>query len=199
MSRELDACPDHTPASLAAALRRPIGIDDVAPWIRFDTAGYARNLVTRGERWELRLLCWRPGQSSSLHAHHGAACAFRVLCGSAVETILGSRDRVWAPSDVVAEAPSGLVHQVGNAGADAMLSLHAYSPRLPVDAPSPRAGRNVVIVGGGLSGVAVALHLLRRGGASNASRSSSAAPGSAAASPTASTARSTASTCPPRR
>jgi uncharacterized NAD(P)/FAD-binding protein YdhS len=70
---------------------------------------------------------------------------------------------VWAPGDVVEEATKALVHQVGNASGDAMLSLHAYSPALPVDAPSPRAGRNVVVIGGGLSGAAVAYHLLRRG------------------------------------
>ncbi len=61
------------------------------------------------------------------------------------------------------EESSAHIHQVGNAGADALLTLHAYSPPLPVDAPSRREGRNVVIVGGGVSGVAVALHLLRRG------------------------------------
>ncbi|MCX5744979.1 MAG: cysteine dioxygenase family protein, partial [Proteobacteria bacterium] len=147
--RELDACTSHTPASLAAALRRPISIDDVAPWIRFDPANYVRSLVTRTDRWELRLLCWRPGQSSSLHGHGPSACAFRVLHGSARESILGERDRTWAPGDVVAEERRDLVHQVGNAGNDALLSLHAYSPEIPINAPSARAGRDVVIVGGG--------------------------------------------------
>jgi uncharacterized NAD(P)/FAD-binding protein YdhS/predicted metal-dependent enzyme (double-stranded beta helix superfamily) len=162
LAQEIDSRRDHTPASLAALLRRPISIDDIGHAIRFDPGNYVRSLVTRGERWELRLLCWQPGQTSSLHGHGGAACAFRVLRGSAVESILGSRDRVWAPGDVVAEDGLNLVHQVGNAGADALLSLHAYSPPLPVDAPSPRSGRDVVIVGGGLSGVAVAIHLLHR-------------------------------------
>jgi uncharacterized NAD(P)/FAD-binding protein YdhS len=162
--RALDERARHTPASLAAALERPIGIDDVAPWIRFDTGNYVRSLVTRTDRWELRLLCWRPGQSSSLHGHGTSACAFRVLRGSASETILGSRDRRWAPGDVVAEVGSELVHQVGNGDSDALLTLHAYSPELPVDAPSPRDGRQVVIVGGGFAGIAAAFHLLRRGG-----------------------------------
>ncbi len=162
IARELDARSDHTPASLGAALRRDITIDDVAPFVRFDPKNYVRSLVTRGEHWEIRLLCWRPGQTSTLHGHGASACAFRILRGSAVESALGSRDRVLAPGTIIEEASRHLVHQVGNAGADAMLSLHLYSPPLPVDAPSPREGRNVVIVGGGLSGVAVAMHLLRR-------------------------------------
>jgi uncharacterized NAD(P)/FAD-binding protein YdhS len=164
LARDLDGAPDLGSPALASALHRPIGIDDVAPWIRFDPANYVRSLVTGTDRWELRLLCWRPGQTTSMHSHRGAACAFRVLRGSASETILGSRDRVLPPGAVVEEGGTQLVHQVGNWGPDALLTLHAYAPPLPVDAASPREGRNVVIVGGGASGVAVAIHLLRRGG-----------------------------------
>jgi uncharacterized NAD(P)/FAD-binding protein YdhS/quercetin dioxygenase-like cupin family protein len=162
MARELEAKHDHTSASLGAALRRPVTIDDIAPFIRFDPKNYVRSLVLLGERWEMRVLCWRPGQTSTLHGHGESACAFRVLRGSATESILGSRDRVWAPGDIVQEAGPDLIHQVGNAGADALVTLHLYSPPLPVDAPSPREGRTVVIIGGGFSGVAVATHLLRR-------------------------------------
>ncbi len=42
--RDLDAHDVHTPATLARALRRPITIDDVAPFIRFDAANYVRSL-----------------------------------------------------------------------------------------------------------------------------------------------------------
>jgi uncharacterized NAD(P)/FAD-binding protein YdhS len=161
-----DAAAPHSSEALAAALHAPIGLDDVAPWIRFDTANYVRTLVARGagNGWELRLACWRPGQSTSLHGHGTAACAFRVLRGSATETRLGARDRKWAPGDVVAELGPALVHQVGNVDTDALVTLHAYSPPLPVDAPSPRAGFDVAIVGGGFGGVAAAVHLLRHGG-----------------------------------
>jgi uncharacterized NAD(P)/FAD-binding protein YdhS len=161
---EREAAAPATAATLAGLLRAPITIDDIASFIRFDAANYVRSLVARGPRWEMRLLCWRPGQTTSVHGHGGAACAFRILRGSAVESILGQRDRVWAPGDVIQEGGVELVHQVGNGGDDALLTLHVYSPALPVDEPSPRHGREVVIVGGGLSGVAAAYHLLRRGG-----------------------------------
>ncbi len=45
-----------------------------------------------------------------------------------------------------------------------MLTLHVYAPPLPVDQPSGRGDLRVVIVGGGLTGVATAIHLMRRGG-----------------------------------
>jgi uncharacterized NAD(P)/FAD-binding protein YdhS len=161
----LDREEELTSVALANALKRQISIDDVAPFVHFEPGNYVRNLVKRTERWELRLLCWRPEQSTTLHGHGRASCAFRILRGSAVETVLGDRDRVWTPGAVIDESESAMVHQVGNAAGDPLLTLHAYSPPLPVDAPSPREGRNVVIIGGGFSGAAVAYHLLRRGDA----------------------------------
>ncbi|HXU04164.1 MAG TPA: FAD/NAD(P)-binding protein [Polyangia bacterium] len=147
-------------AALAAALAAPITFDDVRGFVRFDDESYVRALIYRDERLELRLHCWRPGQSTSLHGHGASACAFKILRGTATETVLGDRDRVWAPGSVVVEnAPR--FHQVMNAGRDPLLTLHAYSPPLAIDAPSSPSGRQVVIVGGGFAGAAVAYHLLR--------------------------------------
>ncbi len=161
--RALDAQKTHTSATLAAALDNPLELDDVAKWIRFDPHNYVRSLVAHNDAWELRLLCWQPKQSTSVHAHGSASCAFRVVRGSALESVLGQRDRMWAPGDVVREGGDHLIHQVANIGADSLVTLHAYSPALQVDAPSAREGRNVVIVGGGFSGAALAMHLLRGG------------------------------------
>jgi uncharacterized NAD(P)/FAD-binding protein YdhS/quercetin dioxygenase-like cupin family protein len=148
-------------AAMAAALAAaPITFDDVRGFVRFDDESYVRALICSNDRLELRLHCWRPGQSSSLHGHGASACAFKILRGTATETVLGDRDRVWAPGSVVVENAPRL-HQVMNAGRDPLLTLHAYSPPLPVDAPSSRRGRQVVIVGGGFAGAAVAYHLLR--------------------------------------
>jgi uncharacterized NAD(P)/FAD-binding protein YdhS/quercetin dioxygenase-like cupin family protein len=151
--------------SLARALETSIEFDDVRSFIRFDGESYERALVFRNERVELRLLCWRPGQSTSLHGHGDAACAFRIIRGAATETVLGGRDRVWSPGSVVIEG-GARVHQVQNASSDSLLTLHAYSPPLPVDAPSSPLGHQVVIAGGGFSAAALAYHLLRRGSSS---------------------------------
>ena len=155
------AMPRRDGAALAAALAAaPVTFDDVRGFVSFGDEDYVRALIYRNDDLELRLHCWRPGQSSSLHGHGASACAFKILRGTATETVLGDRDRVWAPGSTVVEDQPRL-HQVMNAGSDPLLTLHAYSPPLPIAAASRRRGRDVVIVGGGFAGVAVAYHLLR--------------------------------------
>jgi uncharacterized NAD(P)/FAD-binding protein YdhS/quercetin dioxygenase-like cupin family protein len=160
--RELEAREEHTAASLGVALDRSISVDDVAQFVRFDQASYTTSVVARGTRWDMRLLCWQPGQTSRMHGHDHSARAFRVLSGKAVESVLGAVDRLWRPGDVVSEAGPHGIHQLGSDGPDTLLTLHLYASPLPVDTRPSHAGKNIVIVGGGFSGVAVATHLLRR-------------------------------------
>lgn len=164
VAERLDAAPHLDAEALSHALSVPLSFDDVLPWIRFDAENYRRNLVARTGRWELRLMCWRPGQSTSMHPHGDAACAFRIIRGSATETRLGDRDRVWTQGEVVREPTGPVVHQLANREVDALVTLHAYSPPLPVDAPSSARGHEVIVVGGGFAGAAAVFHLLARGG-----------------------------------
>jgi uncharacterized NAD(P)/FAD-binding protein YdhS/mannose-6-phosphate isomerase-like protein (cupin superfamily) len=150
-----------TAVDLARTLEEPVTFDDVRAFVRYDAENYVRTLVHKEPKFEVRVFTWRPGQASSLHGHGDSACAFRVIRGAASETVLSERDRIWAPGSVVVEDRKR-VHQVANAGRDILLTLHVYSPPLPIDAPSSPRGRQVVIVGGGFAAAAVAVHLLRR-------------------------------------
>ena len=49
--------------------------------VAFSRDGYARNLVCRTSSFELLVLCWRPGQESTIHDHAGALNAIRVYSG----------------------------------------------------------------------------------------------------------------------
>ncbi len=162
----LDATEAHTSATLAEALSGPISYEDLAPWIQFDPNNYRRNLVARGAGYEVRVLCWLPNQRTSLHGHDKSACAFRILRGTSTEIRLRQPDRQWWPGTVVREEGERLVHQVTNLGDEPLVSLHAYAPVLPVDQPPARyEGKRIVVIGGGVSGAALAIHLLDKLGA----------------------------------
>ncbi len=124
---------------------------------------YVRSLVFRNDHFEVRLLCWRPGHASSLHAHGRSSCAFRIVRGALTEIMLGGRDRKYPPGTVIEENDAGRVHQAMNCESDPLITLHVYSPPIPIDKPSERHGDEHVIVGGGLSGAAIAYHLLKNG------------------------------------
>lgn len=153
------AASDRSPAALADALDRPIDAEALCAVARFANDRYVRLPMHRTEGFEVRLLCWLPGQSSALHGHGTSACAFRVLRGLATETLLGGGVRRIGVGQVVA-ADSGTVHQVANEGPEPLITLHVYSPPLPVDQPSGPDGRRIVILGGGFCGAAVAVRLL---------------------------------------
>ena len=151
--------------ALAEALEKgAVTAEDVAPWVGWETDRYVRALIYKDPRFEVRLLCWRPGQSSALHGHGVSACAFRVLQGDAIEVRVSGATKRLGPGDI-GTAVSTDTHQLGSAptSATGLLSLHVYAPPLPVDAPTTSEGGRVVILGGGFAGVAAAVQLLRTG------------------------------------
>src|SRR5262249_47421115 len=134
----------------------------VVDFVQLDHHNYRRNLVLRRPRYELRLLCWLPGQRTSLHGHDGSACAFRILGGVSTEIRLGEPDNRLLPGQVIAQKGTRFVPQLPNPGDEPLISLHAYAPPLPIDhPPTSYEGKHVVIVGGGVSGAALVIHLLR--------------------------------------
>ncbi len=151
--------------SLAEALAGELDVDAVLARGELRDDRYTRVALHVGSTFEVRLLGWRPGQSSAVHGHGNANGAMRVLRGRVQERRLGLADRHLAEGDVAVVEP-GVFHQIGNVTDAPCFTLHVYAPPLPVDQPSPGAGRNVVIVGGGWSGVAVAVQLLARADAS---------------------------------
>jgi cysteine dioxygenase len=138
---------------LAALRRRPelsevdawlreveVGDDELRPHVGFKEGTYARHRVRLGERAELLVLCWRPGQRTPIHDHNGSFGAVRVLRGVMWETLFGMDEgrgllykssREWAPGSVTgADVPD--IHQLGNpdvSGQD-LITLHLYAPPL---------------------------------------------------------------------
>jgi cysteine dioxygenase len=110
----------------------------------FARAGYARNLVCRTPFFELLVLCWRPGQASTIHDHAGSLNAIRVYSGqltSRTFTRAGGassgpgpvtqdgEERVPADSRMVGLDRNG-IHQLANTTPADLVTVHVYAPAL---------------------------------------------------------------------
>lgn len=99
-----------------------------------------------------------PGASTALHAHE-SPCAWRVVSGYALETVIGQPDRTWSPGEVGEIAP-GAMHQLMNPGEEPLVLREvAGCPEAMVDPPADE--ERIVIAGGGASAAALTYHLAR--------------------------------------
>ena len=112
--------------------------------IAFAKEGYARNLVCRTPFFELLVLCWRPGQESTIHDHAGALNAIRVYAGELTSRTFSraggassgpgpvtqdGEERVSADTRMVGLDRGG-IHQLANTSADDLVTIHVYAPAL---------------------------------------------------------------------
>jgi cysteine dioxygenase len=110
----------------------------------FARDGYARNLVCRSPHFELLVLCWRPGQESTIHDHAGSLNAIRVHSGeltsrtfrrtggsasSAGPVVQAGEERVPADARMVGLDRDG-IHQLANTSGDDLVTVHVYAPAL---------------------------------------------------------------------
>jgi predicted metal-dependent enzyme (double-stranded beta helix superfamily) len=81
------------------------------------------------EAW---LICWMPGHDTGFHDHDLSSGAVTVVSGAVCEERLGlgaTRPRVYEAGETFDFTPAE-IHRVAHAGAEATVTLHAYSPRL---------------------------------------------------------------------
>jgi cysteine dioxygenase len=105
---------------------------------------YARNLVLRTPHFELLVLCWRPGQASTIHDHAGSLNAIRVRSGELTSRVfrpvpgaapgagpvaLASEDDV-RPGEALLGVDRGGIHQLGNTTDEPLVTVHVYAPPL---------------------------------------------------------------------
>jgi predicted metal-dependent enzyme (double-stranded beta helix superfamily) len=112
--------------------------------VRFLDDEYARNLVLRTPHFELLVLCWRPGQASTIHDHAGSLNAIRVHSGELTSRVfrpvadaaagvgpveLVSEDRVDPSGDLVSVDRGG-IHQLADTSDEPLVTVHVYAPPL---------------------------------------------------------------------
>jgi cysteine dioxygenase len=128
---------------MSLAERLDLADDLIAARTRFARDEYARNLVCRTPDFELLVLCWRPGQESTVHDHAGALNAIRVHRGVLTSRLFERADgaavgtgpvRRTAEEAVPAGRLTGLdrggVHQLANTARDDLVTVHIYAPPL---------------------------------------------------------------------
>jgi DMSO/TMAO reductase YedYZ molybdopterin-dependent catalytic subunit len=140
--RFLDQLQGQAPLDKLEAVLNDLDIsaDDLAEHIHFTEQGYTHNSLRAGRWYHAWVLCWKNGQRSPIHDHHGSSCGVRVLRGTLTQTLfvhapnghvkaMGSED--FGPGSVIGSLDNDL-HQVSNlqAGDADLVTLHVYSPPL---------------------------------------------------------------------
>jgi hypothetical protein len=120
---------------------RPGAWEILAPHLGFDARQYRRVRLYRGPEWEALLLCWLPGQATSVHDHGGSVGVSVVLTGTIAEVRYVRRaDSVplavagrgeCGPGAAAVELPD-TIHEMRNESPHPAVSLHMYSPPLTV-------------------------------------------------------------------
>ncbi len=147
---------EQMPLDEFADLARRLDLDDamISSHIRFRDENYARNLICRTPEFELLVLCWKPGQTSTIHDHAGSLNVTRVHAGVLTSRQFRRRgggvgiDKVGAaagelpggPVDLIDEevlagsgaalVDRGEIHQLANASAEQLVTVHLYAPPL---------------------------------------------------------------------
>ena len=61
--------------------KNPLSRDFLEPYLFFSDVRYTRNLIHKTPGFELLILCWKPGQHTTIHDHGGQRCWMRVEQG----------------------------------------------------------------------------------------------------------------------
>ena len=119
----------------------PDAWSQLAPFLAFDARQYRRVRLFRDHDWEALLLCWLPGQQTSVHDHGGSVGISLVLSGVLRETrwtCAGAGQPLASCGTGECRPPLAMVeqvdtiHRVQNDSAEPAVSLHLYSPPLRV-------------------------------------------------------------------
>jgi cysteine dioxygenase len=106
--------------------------------LSFSDRTYQRKLLCRTPRFDMLILCWRPGQSSTIHDHADSLNVTRVYRGaltsrsfeisqkqSAARCYLQSEETLQAGA--IATVDRRKIHQLANTSDENLVTLHIYA------------------------------------------------------------------------
>jgi predicted metal-dependent enzyme (double-stranded beta helix superfamily) len=123
--------------------------------IHFVPNGYARNLVCRTPRFDMLVLCWKPGQVTTIHDHAGSLNVTRVFDGELTSRLFDDRERP-GPGRCLVKLKSeerlsgkggfscvdhGEIHQLANTSDRDLVTVHVYArPLKDITVYCPNSG-----------------------------------------------------------
>lgn len=123
--------------------RLDVNDDLIQHHICFCDRGYTRNLVCRTPRFDMVILCWEPGQVSTIHDHAGSLNVTRIYSGTLTSRFFQVYDKTLtrrSPCQVAREEQFGTdllvcvdrheIHQLANTSDGKVVTLHVYAPPL---------------------------------------------------------------------
>ncbi|MDH3591554.1 MAG: cysteine dioxygenase family protein [Planctomycetota bacterium] len=140
-----------TPAEMTAVAKSvDLGAVQLDGCCQFNPERYVRNTIHLNDHFELVVICWMPGQESSIHDHGVSQCLYLIVEGEMVEErfrrVEGAMpeptdERRFGPGDITIAAGED-VHRIANRADSNLVTIHIYSP--PLDdavtlfTPTPR-------------------------------------------------------------
>lgn len=108
--------------------------------IHFCDESYARNLLCRTPRFDMLVLCWKPGQVTTIHDHAGSLNVTRVYGGTLTSRLFEEYDRP-GPGRCLVRAKVedrlgkndlscvdfGEIHQLANTSDRPLVTVHVYA------------------------------------------------------------------------
>jgi cysteine dioxygenase len=106
--------------------------------VAFCPETYARNFVCRTPQFELLVLCWEPGQVTTVHDHAGSLNFIRVHRGRLTSRLFAHPDdgRLALASEAALTAGGRTsvdrpeIHQLANTSGEQLVTIHVYAPPL---------------------------------------------------------------------
>jgi uncharacterized NAD(P)/FAD-binding protein YdhS/predicted metal-dependent enzyme (double-stranded beta helix superfamily) len=110
--------------------------------ICFDTQSYQRQILYRDSSFEIVLVCWQPGQFSTIHDHNGSLNVTRVYRGILTSRTFNRNDSVtgkvfpllweekYLQKDELVEVDRDRIHQLANTSEQNLVTLNLYAKPL---------------------------------------------------------------------
>lgn len=149
--------PEHLQIEQLQALVAQLDLNDILlrQHISFSDNSYARKLLCRTSRFDILVLCWHPGQYTTIHDHAGSLNVTRVRSGTLTARIFEVYDRK-SPQEMLVRLKSEEelgrgnlatvdrheIHQLANTSDEKLVTLHVYAaPLKNIDVYCPISGQ----------------------------------------------------------